>query len=280
MKIGLSFANIGPLATAEGAAALGEACDAHGIESLWTVEHPLVPVSYESEYPYDRSGKMPMPAEAPMPDPLIWLTWVAAHSKQVRLGTGVLILPLRNPVVLAKEAATLDWLSSGRVELGVGVGWLEEEFNAAGVPFERRGERTDEYVSVLRALWAEGAASVDGRLLQFDEMISSPKPANGTIPVTIGGHSHPAARRAGRIGDGFFPARHDLLPELVSSMRKAAREADRDPDEIELSFAGTRNAEKRKQLEELGASRLVYGAPMVGPDEIDDAIRQLLESLE
>lgn len=279
MRYGLSFANIGPLATAEGAAAIAEACDAHGIESLWPVEHPAVPASYESEYPYHRSGKMPMPAEAPMPDPLVWLTWVAAHSREVRLGTGVLILPLRNPVILAKEVATLDSLSGGRVELGVGVGWLEEEFGAVGVPFAGRGERTDEYIEVLRALWSDGAASFDGDLTSFRDMVSSPKPANGTVPIVIGGHSHAAARRAGRLGDGFFPAKHDDLAELVSTLRKSAREAGRDPDGIELTFSGTKDPAKRSQLEDLGATRLVFGAPLVEPDAVAGAIEQLLDSL-
>lgn len=279
MRYGLSFANIGPFASPEGAIALAEACDRHGIESLWPVEHPAVPADYTSEYPYHRSGKMPMDAEAPMPDPLVWLTWVAAHSRNVKLCTGVLILPLRNPVVLAKEVSTLDSLSGGRVELGVGVGWLEEEFAAVGVSFPDRGRRTDEWIAALRTLWSGGSVGFEGEWARFSDVVCSPRPVNGRVPIVIGGHSHAAARRAGRLGDGFFPAKHDDLPELVSTMRKTAREAGRDPDSIELTFAGTLDADKRRRLEELGATRLVFGTPMVAPDDVSGAIEQLLDRL-
>ncbi|NLA35646.1 MAG: LLM class flavin-dependent oxidoreductase, partial [Actinobacteria bacterium] len=150
---------------------------------------------------------------------------------------------------------------------------------AVGVSFEDRGDRTNEYIEVLRALWADGATSFDGEFARFDDMISSPKPVRGAVPIVIGGHSHAAARRAGRLGDGFFPAKHDNLAELVSTLRKSAREAGRDPDVIELSFSGTLHADKRKQLEDLGATRLVFGAPLVEPDAVSGAIEQLLDSL-
>ena len=140
MKFGIAFANIGPMGTPEGAAGIGRTAEAAGFDSLWTVEHVLVPVGYQSTYPYSPTGKMPGPEESDIPDPLIWLAFVAAATSTIRLGTGILILPERNPIVVGKEIATLDRLSGGRVELGVGVGWLEEEFHALGIPWERRGE--------------------------------------------------------------------------------------------------------------------------------------------
>ena len=126
MKFGVMFANVGPMAFAEGAIGIAQAAEAAGVESLWTVEHTVVPAGYQSAYPYSDSGRMPGPEDSPIPDPLIWLTFVAGATSTIRLATGILILPQRNPVVLAKEVATLDQLSGGRVELGVGVGWLEE----------------------------------------------------------------------------------------------------------------------------------------------------------
>src|SRR3954447_21428910 len=126
MDFGIIFANVGPAVLPDYAATLGQLAEENGFESIWTVEHVVVPAGYESEYPYSPSGRMPGPEEPPIPDPLVWLTHVGAHTKRIKLATGVLILPQRNPVVLAKEVATLDVLSNGRVLLGVGVGWLRE----------------------------------------------------------------------------------------------------------------------------------------------------------
>jgi alkanesulfonate monooxygenase SsuD/methylene tetrahydromethanopterin reductase-like flavin-dependent oxidoreductase (luciferase family) len=144
VKIGIMFANVVLFGTSQGARALAEAADESGIESLWTVEHVVVPEGYESPYPYSSSGKMPGPETSPIPDPLAWISYVAALTNNVRLATGILILPQRNPVILAKECATIDVLSEGRLLLGVGIGWLEEEFDAIGVPVDERVDRTEE----------------------------------------------------------------------------------------------------------------------------------------
>jgi probable F420-dependent oxidoreductase len=154
MKFGIVFANTGPFADGGAAAEMAVAAEAAGFESLWTVEHVVVPSGYDSAYPYDPSGKMPGGEDVDIPDPLIWLSWVASATSTIRLATGILIVPQRNPVVLAKELATLDHLSGGRMELGIGVGWLEEEFDAIGVPFAERGRRTDDHIAAMRALWS------------------------------------------------------------------------------------------------------------------------------
>ncbi|MEY3362285.1 MAG: hypothetical protein RL531_2004, partial [Actinomycetota bacterium] len=204
MEFSIAFANVGPLATTDGATRFALAAEAAGFESLWTVEHVVVPAGYESQYPYDRSGRMPGAEDAPIPDPLIWLAFVAAATTTIRLATGIVILPQRNPVVFAKEVATLDVMSGGRVELGVGVGWLAEEFDAIGVPFRERGARTDDHIEAMRALWTQDRASYSGRFTRFNDCIQRPQPAQGSVPIHIGGHSEAAARRAGRLGDGFF----------------------------------------------------------------------------
>src|ERR1700752_2423202 len=138
MKFGLMYANAGPFAFPEALTHLATTAERVGMESLWTVEHVVIPVGYGSTYPYDPSGKIPAPDQLPIPDPLLALTYVAAVTKRIKLATGILLLPQRPPLYVAKEAATLDVLSNGRLILGIGIGWLEEEFQALGIPFGER----------------------------------------------------------------------------------------------------------------------------------------------
>ena len=214
MKFGIAFANTGPFVEPDAAAAFAKAAEANGFESLWTVEHVVVPSGYESTYPYSADGKMPGHEDSPIPDPLIWLAYVAAATDRIRLATGILILPQRNPVVLAKELATLDHLSRGRMILGIGIGWLAEEFAAIGVPFAERAARTDEHVAALRALWSDEPTH-HGEFSQFTDCIVRPRPAAATIPIHVGGHSAAAARRAGRLGDGYYPVSRGSSGELA-----------------------------------------------------------------
>jgi probable F420-dependent oxidoreductase len=275
MKFGIMFANVMGFADPVGAVAMGQSAEAAGFESLWTVEHVVVPAGYKSEYPYSDTGRMPGGEDAPIPDPLIWLAFVAAATSTIRLATGILILPQRNPVVTAKEIATLDHLSGGRVELGVGAGWLEEEFDVIGVPFEERGARLDDHIIAMRALWTEDAATVHGPFTSFDNAIMRPRPAR-SVPIHIGGHSTVAARRAGRLGDGFFPAKGDL-PKLFSVMRDAAKEAGRDPDAIEITTGdpgvmGPEPGDAIKRLEDQGVARVIIPPLAFGADGIKDAL--------
>lgn len=264
MHFGIVFANTGPFSQPQAAASMARAAEAAGFESLWTVEHVVVPQGYESTYPYDPSGKMPGGEEMAIPDPLIWLSYVAAATSSIRLATGILIVPQRNPVVLAKELATLDMMSGGRLELGIGVGWLEEEFDAIGVPFAGRGARTDEYVAAMRALWAAQPASFHGEHVHFDDCILLPAPERGAIPVHVGGHTEVSARRAGRLGDGFFPGKgsHDELAHLFDVVRASAEEHGRDPSAIQLTSAGrgavgSRAAEEVELLAAMGVDRVI-----------------------
>ena len=270
MKVGLMFANTGRFATAEGAKELAVNAEHCGFESLWTVEHVVYPEGYESSYPYDESGKMSGTSESPIPDPLIWLTYLAGVTTTLRLATGILILPERNPVVLAKEVATLDALSGGRVELGIGVGWLREEFDALGIPWERRGARTDEYVAALRTLWSGEVCSFDGEFHSWSNIACNPTPANRTVPIVVGGHSPAAAKRAGRLGDGFYPAKGDL-PELIDIVRQTAADAGRDPQAIEITAGhpglfGEDPLAAMAELESLGVSRTVLPAFLMRKD--------------
>lgn len=264
MDFGIVFANTGPFADPAGATRFARAAESAGFESLWTVEHVVVPKGYESTYPYDPSGRMPGGEESPIPDPLIWLSFVAAATSSIRLATGILILPQRNPVVLAKELATLDVMSGGRLELGIGVGWLEEEFDAIGVPFTGRGARTDEYVAAMRALWSQRPASHHGAHVDFDDCILLPQPVRGAVPIHVGGHTEASARRAGRLGDGYFPGKgsHEELAHLFDVVRLSAAEHGRDPGSIKLTSAGrgavgSRATEEVEMLAAMGVSRVI-----------------------
>lgn len=275
MKFGLMFANAGPYADGGNAVTLARAAEEAGFESVWAVEHVVVPAGYESEYPYDRSGRMPGGEDQPIPDPLTWLTWAAAATERLRIGTGILILPQRNPVVLAKEAATIDHLTGGRLMLGIGVGWLEEEFDALGVPFEGRGRRADEYVGAMRALWTQDEPAFSGEFVEFAGAKMWPKPVQeGGVPIVVGGHTDAAARRAGRLGDGFFPGRSkpETLEHLVGVMREAADEAGRDPDAIELTAGGAVDPEGVKTYADLGVSRMIVPPLSFDPDDIRDTL--------
>jgi probable F420-dependent oxidoreductase len=280
MDFGLVFANTGPFANGDNAAAFALAAEAAGFESLWTVEHVVVPSGYQSTYPYSPTGKMPGPEESAIPDPLIWLSYLAGVTSTIKLATGILILPQRNPVVLAKECATLDSMSGGRLMLGVGVGWLEEEFDAIGVPFKERGRRTDDNVAAMRALWTQDKATHHSEFTNFDDCILSPRPAQGTIPIHVGGHTEAAARRAGRLGDGFFPGRgdRDEQAKMFDVVRTTAKEHGRDPDAIELSSGGNGALgdgalDEVKALADLGVSRVILPAFVFWSDTADSLAR-------
>lgn len=277
MRYGIAFANSGPLAEGPTAAACVRAAESAGVDSVWTVEHVLVPAGYESTYPYARSGKMPGGESVAIPDPLVWLAYLAGVTTDIRLATGILILPQRNPAVAAKEVATLDRLSGGRVILGVGAGWLEEEFDALNVPFEGRGKRLDAYIAAMRELWTGEEVTLDDGYQVWHRAVSLPSPANGTVPIVIGGHSEVAARRAGRIGDGFFPGKGkpDELAHLFSVMREAADMAGRDADAIEITagtpaLGGSDPIGAVEEMAALGVSRLVVPPLTYDPDAAVD----------
>ena len=241
--------------------------EALGVESIWTVEHVVVPAEYSSRYPYAPDGRMPLTGEHAIPDPLDWLAFVAGVTSTLRLGTAMLILPEHHPVELAKRLATIDTLSHGRLLLGVGVGWMREEAEALGTRFEDRGARTDEYIAVMRTLWSEDVASFSGDHVAFHRVRCSPKPVQaGGVPILIGGHSPAAARRAGRLGDGFFPlgVPIDQLSGLLDTMAAAAREAGRDPTAIEVTTHAPRDAETAKRLADLGVTRFIVSAAADG----------------
>ncbi len=278
MKFGLMFANTGPFSHPESLARLAQTAEARGVESLWTVEHVVIPVGYQSPYPYSPSGKIPGAENVSIPDPLLPLAFVAAVTKTIRLGTGILILPQRHPAYVAKEVATLDVLSKGRAILGIGSGWLAEEFEVVGVPFRERGARTDESIRAIRSLWQASPASFSGKFYRWPVVESNPKPVqSGGVPIVIGGHSEAAARRAARLGNGFFPARgdRDTLTRLLAVLRDECAKVGRKPDEIELTTGagGKPDVDAVKRYQEMGVRRLMISP--AGSDE--ESVRRGLD---
>jgi probable F420-dependent oxidoreductase len=261
----------GVTADAKWIAAFARHVEACGFESIVAVEHTVLATRYESVYPYDRSGRVELAADCPVPDPLDLLAFLAGHTQRLGLATGVLVLPNHHPVVLAKRAATVDALSGGRLRLCVGVGWLREEIEACGTEFESRGRRADEQLAVLRALWDDRPQGVThhGEFFHFENAICWPKPVAGPqLPVHIGGHSRAAARRAGRFGDGFQPlgVTGAQLDDLLVLMRDEASAAGRDPADIEVSLGHSVtkiDAERAERLTAQGAHRLVLAMPPI-----------------
>jgi probable F420-dependent oxidoreductase len=254
-----------------------------GVESVWTVEHPIIAENYEKLYDYSEDGTAPFQPDTEMSDPLEWLAFAAGVTERLKLGTGVLLLPLHAPIILAKRVATLDALSDGRVLLGVGMGWQREEYQSIGVPYEERGKRLDDGIAAVRALWTQSPATYHGQFYNFTRVHSDPKPMQtGGVPILIGGSSEIAARRAGRIGDGFYP--HAISPDdlalRIETMRTAAKEAGRDPDKIEITvspaawrFGASADLGIMKAYADLGVSRLIMVANEATSTELADIER-------
>ncbi|WP_027500305.1 LLM class F420-dependent oxidoreductase [Rhodococcus sp. UNC363MFTsu5.1] len=281
MRLGLHALGIGTGAHRGVIDAVAAAAERNGFATLWSGEHVVMVDRSASRYPYADDGKIAVPAAADWLDPMIGLSFAAAATHTIGIATGVLLLPEHNPVLVAKQAATLDRLSGGRLTLGIGIGWSREEFAALGVPFGRRGERTAEYVAAMRRLWSDDVASFDGEFVAFDEVRVNPKPVrHRRIPVVLGGNSDAALRRVAAWGDGWYGfnlAGVDDVAERIGVLRELCREVGREPSELRLSVA-LRDAEPGDvaALEELGVGELVLvEAPPEDPGDAADWVATL-----
>ncbi len=230
MKIGLFTPLGGPFATHEYLAALGPAAEERGFHSLWVAEHVVLFDDYRSAYPYAEDGRIPAPPESGMHEPFTTLAFLAATTRTIRLGTGICLLPQRNPVYTAKEAATVDFLSGGRLDLGIGVGWLAEEYRVVGVPFERRGARCDAYVEVLKRLWCDEVSEYKSEFYELPACRMYPKPVQEPHPpIHVGGESDAALRRAAKLGQGWYgfdrdpDAARDGIRRLEAQLARVGR---------------------------------------------------------
>lgn len=281
MKLGLIPINVGP-SNAEGIVSVAKKSEEVGLESVWTFEHAIVPIDYESKYPYSADGKMGVKPETNFIDPLIALTLVAAHTTTIRLGTGVNILPQVNPLLLAKQSASLDLISGGRFMLGVGIGWLREEFDAMGVPFEKRGARFDDYIQAMRKAWSPDVVEHQSEHIQWTGFKSHPLPVQDPFPVIIGGTKGKAFQRIARYGQGWFaptPSPDALVPQLAQLAEACAAEG-RDPASVEVTcmWVPAMGLDSLAKFEDLGVARLVIplqalgGPPVEALDKLGDEV--------
>lgn len=264
MRIGAKVPNSGPLPTTIGIPTMARILDGAGCASLWVSDHVVLPRTIQSRYPFAADGKATWDTATPYVDAIVALSLIAGATYTATFGTAVLVLPLRHPVVLAKQAASLDAVSGGRFRLGVGAGWLTEEFDALGVPFDSRGSRFTEWIELLRACWTGSPPAHDGEHYQLPpDVLCLPIPAS-PIPLLVGGHSPVALKRAGRLGDGWLAQQSldGLDPAELSAgagvVRAAAATAGRDPDATTLVLrvvdAAGRSDELAARLPELSAS--------------------------
>jgi probable F420-dependent oxidoreductase len=266
-----------PIADPEFLAGFAQHAEAVGCESLFFADHIVFPADKRAPYPYATSGAYPWDNEnTQLPEPLALMAFLAGVTHSLRFGTAVLVLPQRHPMLLAKQLATIDVLSGGRAELGIGSGWLADEFDALGYSFADRGARTDEYIDVMRELWSNPVASFAGPTVAFDRVQLTTRPSRpGGIPIIVGGHSPPALRRAGQRGDAFLPAfsasqNRDRWSEMWAAVQRSAADANR-AGVCELQGFGA-TLDDARFLADLGATRMIYSTH--DPD-LDSAVDTL-----
>ncbi|HSS12082.1 MAG TPA: LLM class F420-dependent oxidoreductase [Acidimicrobiales bacterium] len=276
MKLGIFSINMGPCSRPDQLASTARAAEAAGMDSVWAGEHVILP---DPQVP-----PSPMAPEDPALDPLLALTWAAANTTVVRLATGIIILPQRNPVVLAKQLASLDVLSEGRLIFGIGVGYLEPEFRAIGANYAERGAVTDEYLDAITRLWYAEHPEYHGRFADFAGVDAHPRPVQQPVPLVIGGHTPAAYRRAVTQGHGWYG--FALTPEstaaCLAGLREAASRVERPPAlgelEITVTPRGRLTADTAAAFAELGVQRLVT-MPRATPESVSATIEESVEAI-
>ncbi len=237
MEIGCHLPVYGPAATREALTLFARRAESLGYDSLWVSDHVVIPWEIRSRYPYNATGDFPLSPSTDFLEPLAVMALVAGITSRIRLGTSVLVLPHRHPVLTAKMLATVDHLAPGRVILGAGVGWMREEIELLGVPYAQRGAWSDEAIRVMRACWREERVTFKGRFFSFEALGCRPQPAAGTIPIWIGGHTERALQRVATLGDGWhaaFPTPAALAHGLAD-LKTACARAGRDPATLTIS---------------------------------------------
>jgi probable F420-dependent oxidoreductase len=269
MKIGIASVGLGPFSAPDIMAHVARTAEQCGFESLWAPDHSAIPDGHQTKCPYTPDGEIPGGPDAPLVEPLSALSFIAGLTSKIKLGTGVMILPQRHPLYVAKEVATLDLISAGRAILGIGSGWCAEEFTALGLDFHQRGKRTDEALQALRALWRDDPSTFEGTHFRFQRIRSFPKPVQkGGVPIVVGGHSRAAARRAARYGDGFYPltpivdmdvSSIDFVAEIKGLIALLTEECDkvgRKLDGFEITASAARDLDMIRRLEDIGVTRV------------------------
>jgi len=279
MKIGLFAINFGLCAEPDTATAVAKAAEEAGFESLWTGEHVVLP---DPQVP-----PSPLPATAPMLDPAVSLSFLAAVTSKIRLGTGIIIVPQRNPLVLAKEMASLDVVSKGRLIFGVGIGYLEPEFRALNVPFDNKGTRTIEYLQAMRAIWTQKKPAFEGRYFSFSGVQSMPRPVQRPHPpIVFGGATPPAFQRAVEHGNGWYGFMLDVegtrrcVQGLSTARGRTQRPATLGPLEVSVTPSNAVDAASARAYADLGVDRRILLSQARSRDDllrfVDETARELI----
>lgn len=238
MEIGLFIPLANPVATPDYIRAVAARAEEGGFASLWVAEHVVLFDEYESSYPYSEDGRFPAGGEVGILEPFDALSFLAAQTSRIRLGTGICLVPQRNPVYTAKDVATVDWLSGGRLDFGVGVGWLEEEFAVCSTPFRARARRTREYLEIMKRLWLDPVSEMKGEFYDLPKCRMYPKPVQQPYPpIHFGGESEAALRRVADIGAGWYGYNldPDSARERIERLTILLSERGRGIDEVKVS---------------------------------------------
>lgn len=286
MEVGVHIPQVGPRASRESIDAFARAADDAGFDGLWVFDHVVLQKEQQSKYPYSPDGSLGFPPTMDFLEPLTLLSYLAGITKRVRLGTSVLVLPMRQPVLHAKIMATIDALSEGRFVLGAGVGWWKQEFEALSVPFERRGKRMDECLQVVRALWTQEYAGFRGEFYEVVDWACNPKPKRPEgIPIWLGGESRNQLERVGKYADGWLATVRSLskLKDDFAIAQEAASKAGRDPAKLVVAVEGAgvlmpdsleKTADGLARAKEMGIFHAIVG---VHPRHMADAAPLLEE---
>ena len=295
MKIGLFLGAFYPHVTPEYLAAAAVGAEARGFHSVWVGEHVVLFDQYAKTYPYAEDGSFPVSGEAGMAEPFTTLAWLAGQTSTIRIGTGVTLVPQRNPLYTAKSVANVDWLSGGRFDFGIGVGWQREEYEALGVAWERRGARCDEYIELMRSLWTDSVSSHEGEFWTLPESRAFPKPVQSPHPpIHVGGEGPAARRRVVRLGADWLP--FNMSPTALVEGRAALAQdladaaggsgnggsASRTVDDVAITVSPNRDSaspELAGAFADAGADQLlVHLRRRVGIDDLDAALDELAEA--
>jgi probable F420-dependent oxidoreductase len=283
MKFGLHYSlGVGVHPTGDDYIRVAQHAETLGYHSIWLGDHIVIPEQIGAPYPYTKDGSVGFARNCPWPDPFVLLAAIGVATKTILLGTSVVIVPYRNPLHVAKAVATVDLVSHGRYQFGVGIGWLKEEFDALGEPFSERAARTREYLQVMKALWSGETATFQGKYFSFPTLHSNPLPVQKPHPpIIFGGESTPALKRIADLGDGWQPGPIpvEVFRERLNKLRTLMSERGRNMAELSISMIGSvrdlqQDGEKIAALEELGVTEILLS--MAGPS-VEATLKEMEE---
>jgi len=284
MKVGIMPLFGGETAEAGYIARLARKIEDLGFHSVWAVDHVLIPKIYKSHYPYQADGSFPVDPSLLGLEPFALLSFMAAHTTKLRLGTGVVVVPQRNPALTAKQVSDVDVLSGGRFDFGIGVGWLREEFEALGESFERRGARTDDYIRMMQCLWQEHESAYDGDFVKLPAAVQYPKPIQKPHPpIYVGGEGKFALRRVARFGHWYgLDVMPEAVPQKIAELKVHCDAEGRDINDVKIAlcpYANPCDRDTLRRYEDAGVDQVIMAAFVPGQAEMEAAIDTIADRL-